>query len=276
MPLKYSIITTCKGRLDNLKRTLPEFLKQENAEVIVVDYDCPDDTADYVSRVYPSARVVAVDNKPRFNAANARNLGAAQARGDFLIFLDADIIITEHFVQHVDSRMRDRSFALFGAKVKNSLRGSCVVRRNDFEKIGGYDELLGGYEGEDLDLYMRLGLVGTKRTLLDPSIVLEVIEQNDEARARYRGPDLKMQFLRGQLYLLAKEMIMSVLGTAVLDIALREQLLQEVNRNLEVLYTGEKDYLLEVNLPDNYKRGFLQEWEFSRSISIKARKKKQL
>ena len=69
-------------------------------------------------------------------------------------------------------------------------------------------------------------------------------------------------------------MVMNVLGTPVLEIALRESLLTEVNRNLTMLYTGEKDFLLEVDFPDKYKRGFLQEWEFSRSISIKARRKK--
>lgn len=274
MSPKYSIITTCKGRLHNLKRTLPEFLKQENTEVIVVDYDCPDGTSDYVARVHPAARVVSVADKPRFNLAHARNLGAA--KGEFLIFLDADVVIAEHFVKYIDNRMKDHSFALFGAPAQNSLRGSCVVGRKDFEKIGGYDELLGGYEGEDLELYIRLRLVGAKQIMLEPVIVREVIEQNTEEREQYRAPDLKMQFLRGQLYSSAKEMVMCVQGTPVLELAFRERLLEEVNRNLTALYTGEKDFLLEVNLPDKYKRGFLQEWEFFRSISVKARRKKPI
>jgi hypothetical protein len=274
MSLKYSIITTCKGRLDNLKRTLPEFLKQENTEVVVVDYDCPDGTSDYVNRVYPAARVVAVDNKPRFNAANARNIGAAQARGDFLIFLDADVVIAENFIQHIDKLIKNHSFALFGPPAQNSLRGSCVVWRKDFENIGGYDELLGGYEGEDLELYARLRLVGAMQIMLEATIVLEVIEQSVEERERYRAPDLKMQFLRGQLYMLVKEMTMNALGTPVLNVALREQMLERINHNLGALYTGEKEFSLEVNLPDKYKRGFLQDWEFSRSVSIKARRKK--
>ena len=199
MSPKYSIISTCKGRLHNLKRTLPEFLKQENSEVIVVDYDCPDGTSDYLARVHPAARVVSVVDKPKFNTAHARNLGAAQARGEFLIFLDADVVIAEHFVNYIDSRMKDQSFALFGPPAQNSLRGSCVVGQKDFNKIGGYDELMGGYEGEDLELYIRLRLIGASEIMLEPIFVLEVIEQSAEERLRYRAPDLKMQFLRGQL-----------------------------------------------------------------------------
>jgi hypothetical protein len=68
---------------------------------------------------------------------------------------------------------------------------------------------------------------------------------------------------------------MNVLGTPGLELALRERLLEEVNRKLTALYTGEKEFLLEVNFPDKYKRGFLREWEFSTSISIKARRKRQ-
>ncbi len=275
MSPKYSIVTTCKGRLLNLKRTLPEFLKQENAEVIVVDYDCPDGTPAYVAQFHPDAKVVSVVNKPMFNAAHARNLGAAQAEGEFLIFLDADVVIAEHFVTYINHRINNKSFALFGPPAQNSLRGSCVVSRREFESIGGYDELLGGYDGEDLDLYMRLKFVGNKRVMLEPSIVLAVIEQIAEERERFRAPDIKKQFLRGQLYISAKEMVMSVQGTPVLEMDFRKKLLAQIDQNLPALYNGEKDFLLEINLPDKYKRGFLQEWEFSRVIAVKARRKKQ-
>ena len=65
---------------------------------------------------------------------------------------------------------------------------------------------------------------------------------------------------------------MSVQGSTVVDLALREKLLAEVNRSLPALYAGEKGFLLEVNLPDKYKRGFLKEWEFSRAVTVKARR----
>ena len=50
---QFSIITTCKGRLDHLKQTLPAMLAQADAEVIVVDFSCPQDTAGYVERNLP-------------------------------------------------------------------------------------------------------------------------------------------------------------------------------------------------------------------------------
>lgn len=272
-PPKFSIITTCKGRLRDLKKTLPEFLKQARAEVIVVDYDCPDGTAEYVSRTHPAVRLVKIENQAGFNLAHARNLGAAQAKGRYLAFLDADVVIAEDFAARIEQQMTARTFALFGPQGKNSLRGSCVVDRESFAAIDGYDELLSGYEGEDLELYVRLRLLGCRQITLGADMILEVIEQDTEERERFRAPDLKRQFLRGQLYSSAKEMVMAVQGTPVLSAGLKEKLLAEVNRNLEALYKGEKDFLLEVDLPDKYKRGFLKEWAFSRSVTVKARRR---
>lgn len=274
---KYSIVTTCKGRLHNLKRTLPAFLGQPNTEVIVVDYDCPDGTAAYVAEVHPAARLVSVTDQPGFNLPHARNLGAAQARGEFLVFLDADVVVSEQFMAHIDGKLEPGSYALFSPTVQNSLRGSCVIARKHFTALGGYDELLAGYESEDLDMYMRLGLLGARKVFLDPAVVVEVIEQDLAERTRFRGDsDLKRPFLRGQLYMSAKEMVMRADGTAVLGLPLRRKIYEEVNRNLESLYSGTKDFSLEVSLPDKYKRGLLQEWEFSRAIVVKARKKKPL
>lgn len=273
MSRKYSIVTTCKGRLHNLKRTLPEFVRQKNAEVIVVDYDCPDGTAEYVRQNHPNVWLVTVNDKPKFNTSHARNLGAAKASGKFLVFLDADVIIPEGFTRYLDGQLKGHSFGLFGAPLKSSLRGSCIVWREDFERVGGYDELMGAYDGEDMDLYFRLRLVGSKEIELDPNVVIEVIDQTTEERERFREPDIRRQFLRGQLYAGIKEMIMQLQETPNLDLALRQRLLDDVKKGLPALYSGEQEFRLEVDLGDKYNRGYLADWEFSRSVAIRARKR---
>jgi glycosyltransferase involved in cell wall biosynthesis len=275
MSPKFSIVCTCKGRLDDLKRTLPEFLKQGNSEVIVVDYDCPDGTSSYVARAHPDARLVSVTNKPKFNLPHARNLGVAQAKGEILIFLDADVIIAGNFVKYIDQNLAAGSFAHFAAPARNSLRGQSAVWRRHFTAIGGYDELMDGYGGEDLDFYMRLKLAGATPVRLPPHLVIDVIEQTTRERERYRSPNLKLQFLRGQLYSLSKEMVMSVQHRLVLPLPLRRKLIEQVDRKLMALYTGEKDFELKVALPDTYKRGFLADWEFSRFVTVKAKRKKR-
>ena len=72
---------------------------------------------------------------------------------------------------------------------------------------------------------------------------------------------------------MAKEMAMKMLGTTTLDPAVRHSLLEQVNRDLPALYHGDREFTLEIRFPDRYRRGLLQEWEFSHSVTLRARRK---
>jgi glycosyltransferase involved in cell wall biosynthesis len=265
MPVRFSIITTCKGRLRDLQRSMPQFLKQGDSEVIVVD-----GTGAYVAQTWPGIRVVAVKDQPGFNISDARNRGAAIASGELLVFLDADVILADNAAVLIE--LVGPAYGLFSYPVNNSLRGSCIVRRSDFVRVGGYDELIDGYGGEDLELYSRLRLIGLSKVMLAPGIVSEVIDQAIEDKERFRGPDLKRQFLRGQLYTSIKEMLVRELGNPVLDMDLRQRLMNQVDERIDAVYSGEAEFVLEVELPDRYRRGFLREWEFTRKITVRAKK----
>jgi glycosyltransferase involved in cell wall biosynthesis len=185
---KVSIITTCKGRLHHLRQALPSFLAQPDTEVIVVDYDCPDDTAGVCAREFPAARVVKVTDAPRFNWARARNLGAATARGEWIAFFDADIVMAPDFMRRLAPALDTRG--TFHRFVPNNIRtqpacGSCVVRREDYIAIDRYDEVMQGYGGEDQDLYFRLELSGVKAQRMDFDMLAEIIQHHDRERVRF-------------------------------------------------------------------------------------------
>ncbi len=273
MAPKFSIVTTCKGRLSDLKQTLPTFVAQTGAEVVVVDYDCPDGTRGYVAEHYPEVRIVAVADKPKFNLSQARNAGAAEATGDFLVFLDADIMIAEGLLHYLATNVKNRSYGTFGGGVANSVRGSCVVDRVLFEAAGRYDEVIEGYGGEDLDLYSRLRFLRARHVSLPREYVANVIEQDQEAREKYRGPNIRKQFLRGMTYLLAKETVMRVMNKPVLNEQLRRSIYKAVDRQLDPAFAGEKDLVLRLQLPDTTRRGYLADWEFSRLLVVKVRRK---
>lgn len=275
MAPKFSIVTTCKGRLDNLKQSLPTFLAQAGAEVLVVDYDCPDGTGRYVAEHYPQVRVVSVPNKAKFNSSHARNLGAAAARGDFLVFLDADMVIGVGFVDFLAQNMKGRSFGTFGGGVANSARGGCVVERTLFNAVGGYDEVLEGYGGEDLDLYTRLRFMRARHVALPAEYIANVIEQDREAREKFRGPNLRKQFLRGMAYQLAKDSITRMTDNTKLNENLRRNIYGAVDRQLDSVFTGEKELELRLKVPDMVRRGYLADWEFSRVLVVKVKRKKK-
>jgi len=169
--------------------------------------------------------------------------------------------------------MKARSFGTFGGGVANSARGGCVVDRTLFNAVGGYDDILEGYGGEDLDLYTRLRFMRARHVDLPREYIANVIEQDQEAREKYRGPNLRKQFLRGMTYQLAKETVMRLMEKPVLNEQLRRNIYKAVDRQVDSVFTGEKDLELRLKIPDTTRRGYLADWEFSRLLVVKVRRK---
>src|SRR5438270_11931917 len=95
LPRSFAIITTCKGRLEHLKLSLPAMVSQACNEVIVVDYSCPQMTGEFVTANFPGVRVVSVEGEETFSNWKGRNAGAAAATSDGLVFIDADTILAD-------------------------------------------------------------------------------------------------------------------------------------------------------------------------------------
>ena len=69
-------VTTCKGRLDHLKQTLPLMAAVEDARCVVVDYGCPQGSGRWVQEHFPQVQVEFVTDDDEFCLARARNIGA--------------------------------------------------------------------------------------------------------------------------------------------------------------------------------------------------------
>src|SRR5258706_10739669 len=81
------------------------FLQDEgrsSAEIIVVDNDSDDSTAD-VARALGAA----VARETQHNVAKVRNSGAKLSQGDVLIFVDADTIVPDKLLSRIVEAMSD-------------------------------------------------------------------------------------------------------------------------------------------------------------------------
>jgi GT2 family glycosyltransferase len=187
--VKLSVVIPVHNGGDDLRRCLAALATSGRPpdEVVVVD-DASSDTSAAVAESF-GARVVALPGGPRGPAA-ARNRGAAQAGGDTLVFVDADVAVHPDTLARIERTLVEQPSlaALFGsydahptarglvARYKNLLHhyvhqhgrreastfwaGCGALRRDVFVALGGFDESYGRPSIEDIDLGRRLRQAG--------------------------------------------------------------------------------------------------------------------
>ena len=75
----------------------------ENYEIVVVDDGSTDGTLDWLATQKAEFPHVVTHSQDHQGPAAARNLGVECARGDTIIFIDSDLVVTENFLQaHCD------------------------------------------------------------------------------------------------------------------------------------------------------------------------------
>jgi GT2 family glycosyltransferase len=194
-----SVLIVAWNSREELARTLPALLPElgEGDELIVVDNDSTDGTADAVAALAPSARIVRSARNLGFAAGC--NQGAAQAHGDLLVILNPDAAPRPGFGEAIRRPWEEgRGWAAWQALVADgdgktinsagnpvhftgivwagghgrpieaappagevaALSGACLaIPRRTWEETGGFPDRFFLYH-EDVDLSLRLRLSG--------------------------------------------------------------------------------------------------------------------
>ncbi|WP_187298739.1 glycosyltransferase [Marinobacter sp. F3R11] len=143
-------------------------------EVIVVDNGSQDRTRE-IALNHPQVRFFEL---PEGNVGAVRNYGAARARGDILVFIDADCLLDKDWLNRAEQLIKDKPNCAYGGGAKlpsnaswietswllenngkptlpKHLIGACtMLLRNLFSEVMGFNELISS--GEDTDLHNRL------------------------------------------------------------------------------------------------------------------------
>ncbi|NES68247.1 MAG: glycosyltransferase family 2 protein [Okeania sp. SIO2D1] len=175
------ILEKCLRALENQDYDRPII----DYEVIVVDDGSTDDTIPWLeteAKEFPHVRLFSQSHQ---GPAAARNLGVEQAKGDFIIFIDSDLVVTDSFLQsHANSlvsaggenvftygrvintcnfdfptsepyKLTDFSAAFFAT-------GNVAIARRWLIEAGLFDTCFEQYGWEDLELGVRLKKLGLK------------------------------------------------------------------------------------------------------------------
>lgn len=195
MPFVSIVIPTFNRRV-TLEHVLPLLVKQtypaDMYEILLSDSGSTDGTREMVESMgIPNLRFISGENKGR---AGARNRGINEAKGELVLFTDADILAEEGLVEaHARTHMAESGIAMVGCEVQvntldeyNDVRehperrrhlhgdtakdtswlffltGNASARREDLLKVGMFDEGFTGYGHEDLEFGYRLQKSGLK------------------------------------------------------------------------------------------------------------------
>jgi GT2 family glycosyltransferase len=194
-----SVLIVAWNSRAQLERTLPGLLPElgEGDELIVVDNDSSDGTADAVRSLAPGARIIQTGRNEGF--AGACNVGARESGGDLLVILNPDAAPRQGFGEGIRRPWtEERGWSAWQALVAEcdgtrinsagnpihftgiawagrqgepieaageaatvaSLSGACLaIPRATWEEVGGFSDRFFLYH-EDVDLSLRLRLCG--------------------------------------------------------------------------------------------------------------------
>jgi glycosyltransferase involved in cell wall biosynthesis len=242
---RISFITTCKGRLEHLKKTLPRLLANKPDEVIVVDASCPDGTASWIRSQNLPVKIVQIDMEG-FHLAKARNVGARAATCPALCFFDADILIDQQFIPWIKHHWHGHSYAVRAQKSAYDgihEQGTVVCRADDFILVGGYDEVFDGYGGEDHDLYEKLRRSGLRRQNF-PQKMISSLPHDSALRTQFSAEkDIKISSIQNRLYASAKRQILSLFPSQIeLPISVRKKIKEQIKANIKAWKKGNKKF----------------------------------
>jgi len=195
--MNVSVICACKNRYNALRVSLNSWLAfDEIKEIIIVDWSS-DEPINHLTKLDKRIKVVRVNDEKYFNQPQPLNLAASIATGDYILKLDCDYIINPYFSffeaytvdqnsfvcgqdsyeckhEYWDENLKGYAVNFHGMDVGELMQyshtysplfkyltGLCFVSRENYWKVGGYDERMGKYYAyEDDQMTKRLSMMG--------------------------------------------------------------------------------------------------------------------
>lgn len=201
-----SVIVPTHNRLELLQKKLQALKAQGSGFEVVVVCNPDDESLNFLQMFQPNYPLKVVQIAETL-AGPKRNRGAAQAKGEYLLFSDDDVVPKEGWLEAFEQAFARRPTVYLGAfdfvegkpwkpsyrlgkLTFNNLNGVALgIPRAWFEQVGGFADWMKTYGGEDLELGYRLVRAGYSLEYLEAAKALHLgsTPALDLRRARLAG-----------------------------------------------------------------------------------------
>ncbi len=205
-----SIICGAMNRFEALRISLESWRNNTKkiSQIIIVDWSSDLNLgfiAEYESRIH----IVRIDGKKHYNVSSALNEAIKHVKGDYILKLDVDYILspyydffdlnyindTEFLTGDSSHRVIDNNLGFLG-----NLHGLLFAKTQHIKEVGGFQEQVEGYGWEDSDIYRRLEKIGLKRIYLNHSrmSVFHIPHDNDVRTKHYENQFIMDSLIKNQ------------------------------------------------------------------------------
>ena len=172
--MNVSLICACKNRNAPLQISLASWLLfEEIKEIIIVDWSS-DESIEHLKKLDSRIKIITVPDQEYFNQPQPLNLAAYLASGDYILKVDTDYILNPYFNFFDFYKIDSNSFVcgqndyqeleINSSPYFKYLRGLLYISRENYLKVGGYNEVHTQYYAyEDDEIVHRLELLGLEK-----------------------------------------------------------------------------------------------------------------
>jgi len=235
-----SVIVPTYNSFWSLRLCLKTLLGQDTSvpyEIIVSDDGSTDKTESFMAEYKGDDRIKYIAHN-NVRLAENRNIGARNAEGSFLIFLDADMLATENFISaHYEALAEvgesgvicgsvpvaqeckqspigrylnekwNRRLLMLAKEPDNILLmqgGNFSITKEFFWSVGGFAASFKQYGGEDIDFFIKASQQGAMFKYCENAKAYHLVDtQFDELYAKNRQGKLAMKKLRDEYSVLS-------------------------------------------------------------------------